>query len=92
MWIDWLLYAACGAAGGLSAELLKSGYIELPHRRDRRLYLGSIGGVLFGCVAGLIGDAGPLNAFVWGLGGVGFVAGLAKMIERGDGPGIKREG
>lgn len=81
MLLDYGIYAVVGGIGGLCAELVKCGYIELPRIIDRRLYVGSLAGMVFGSIAGLIGDNSMLNAFVWGIGGVGIVTGLVRRLE-----------
>lgn len=74
-------YAIWGAVGGLAATLVKAGCIELPSIRDRRVYLGGIQGVLFGMLAGLIGDSSSLNALMWGIAGTTIIAGLVRIVE-----------
>ena len=74
-------YIVAGAIGGLVATLVKCGYIELPSIRDRRIYLGGVQGVLFGIIAGVIGDNNILNAFVWGIGGTSLIQGMVNLAE-----------
>jgi hypothetical protein len=79
MWVPE--YAIWGAVGGLAATLVKAGCIELPTIRDRRVYLGGLQGVLFGMLAGLIGDNSQLNALMWGIAGTTIIAGLVRIVE-----------
>jgi hypothetical protein len=79
--ITWQ-YALWGGIGGLVSIIVKQGYLELPRICDNKLYLGAIGGIFLGCVAGLIGDANPINAFMWGAGGGGILQGFVSVAER----------
>ncbi|HCX87777.1 MAG TPA: hypothetical protein DG761_07110 [Gammaproteobacteria bacterium] len=74
-------FALWGAFGGLISVLAKDGRFEFPRVQDRYLYLGSLSGVLFGMVAGLIGDDCPPNAFVWGIGGATVVQGFCRLAD-----------
>lgn len=78
-------YAVWGAIGGLVAVLVKDGCIELPRVRDKKLYLGSLTGVILGTIAGLIGDSNPFNAFIWGIGGSTIMQGFVNLAERNAG-------
>ncbi len=89
-------YAVWGGIGGLLSMLTKNGCIELPKVRDRKLYLGGLQGILFGVVAGVIGDSSPVNAFFWGAGSSAMLAGMVQFAERrfsGSGlpPGIETD-
>ncbi len=75
-------YAIWGGVGGLLSILSKNGCIELPKVRDRKLYLGGLQGILFGIVAGIIGDTSPVNAFFWGAGSSAMLAGVVQFAER----------
>lgn len=79
MWVSE--YAVWGATGGLVTTLVKAGCIELPRIKDRRVYLGGIQGVLFGMLAGLIGDSSQLNALMWGIAGTTIIAGLVRIAD-----------
>lgn len=74
-------YIIAGGLGGLIGTLGKCGYLELPSLRDNRLYLGSLQGILFGVVAGCIGDNNPINAFCWGTAGTVVVTMLSSKVE-----------
>ena len=62
--------------------IVKQGYLELPRLQDHKLYLGALGGIFLGCVAGLIGDSNWINAFMWGAGGGSILQGLVAIAER----------
>lgn len=79
MWVTE--YAVWGAVGGLVTTLVKAGCIELPRMKDRKLYLGSLQGVGFGMLTGLIGDSSQLNALMWGIGGTTIIAGLVRIAD-----------
>ena len=74
-------YAIWGGIGGFIAILAKCGWFELPYLKDRRLYFGGVQGVLFGIVAGLIGDSNALNAMMWGAGGTVIIQGLVNAAQ-----------
>lgn len=74
-------YAVWGAVGGLVTTLVKAGYIELPALKDKKLYLGSLQGIGFGMLAGLIGDSSQLNALMWGIGGTTIIAGFVRISD-----------
>lgn len=75
-------YAVCGGLGGLTAVLVKCGYIELPQIRDRKVYLGGITGIVLGAIAGMVGDSNPMNAFMWGTGGSGILQSLVAAVKK----------
>jgi hypothetical protein len=69
----WFINLICGALGGVASVLVKDNCIELPTRKDNKLFLGSLGGVFIAAIAGVIGNNNPVNAFIWGAAGVAFV-------------------
>ena len=75
----WLEYAFFGGLGGLIAQLLHNNCIELMQLKNGKLYLGTFGGMIISMFAGIIGDNNPVNAFMWGAVGSGFIE---KLIER----------
>lgn len=75
-------FAVWGGVGGLVATLAKCGYIELPTIKDRRIYLGGLQGIMFGIIAGLIGDSNSLNALLWGAGGTTIITGVFAVAEK----------
>jgi hypothetical protein len=78
---EYVIYAIAGAIGGFVAGLVRErGCITLPELRDRRVYLNSLAGIIMGSVSGIIGDATPINAFMWGLGGSVIVPGLVEAV------------
>ena len=81
-------YAIWGGVGGLLSLLTKNGCIELPKVREKKLYLGGLQGILFGVVAGIIGDSSPVNAFFWGAGSSAMLAGMVQFAERKLGGGM----
>ena len=85
-------YAVWGGIGGLLSMLTKNGCIELPKVRDKKLYLGGLQGILFGVVAGIIGDTSPVNAFFWGAGSSAMLAGMVQIAERKFGAGMMPPG
>jgi hypothetical protein len=78
---EYAIYAIAGAIGGFVAGLVRErGCIILPELRDRRVYLNSLAGIIMGSVSGIIGDATPINAFMWGLGGSVIVPSLVEAV------------
>lgn len=77
---SWI-YLLAGGMGGLVGTLGKCGYIELPCLKDGKLYLGSLTGVVFGAVAGAVGDNNWLNALAWGMAGTMVVTMLSSRVE-----------
>lgn len=65
-----LLYALCGGVGGLVSEYMAHGCLEIPSIKDKKLYLGSLGGVMIGAITGIIGDHDYINSFVYGCFGI----------------------
>jgi uncharacterized membrane protein YeaQ/YmgE (transglycosylase-associated protein family) len=75
-------YIIAGGIGGLVGTLARCGYLELPQIHDGRVYLGALSGIIFGAVAGCIGDSNPVNAFAWGTAGTVVVTMIAANVER----------
>lgn len=75
-------YIIAGGIGGLVGTLARCGYLELPKIHDGRVYLGALSGIIFGAVAGCIGDSNPVNAFAWGTAGTVVVTMIAANVEK----------
>lgn len=73
---SWTFFGM-GALGGLASVILTPGGIELPKIKGGKLYLGPIGGILLGAIAGVVGDSNPINALIYGIGGGHVLSGLA---------------
>lgn len=55
-----------GTLGALTADILKDNCIELPHRINKKIILGCMGGCLVGGVTGLIIDGSFVTALMAG--------------------------
>jgi len=69
-----------GALGALIKDISDDGGLELPNLADGKFYLGSLGGMLIGGVAGLISGDSFIGALTGGYMGYGvIVAALGKL-------------
>lgn len=67
----YLLYLfLCGSAGAIIKDILKDGYLGIPYKKEKRLYLGCFASALVGGAVGLAVDHSFLTAFLSGF--VGF--------------------
>ncbi|MFA6335631.1 MAG: hypothetical protein WCX48_08775 [Bacteroidales bacterium] len=66
---DWPVLLACGAIGAFVKDTLKDNKIAIPHIKEGQLYLGCIGGMILGAIAGYIVDNDPMTAFLGGYAG-----------------------
>ena len=60
----------CGCGGAIIKDILKDGYLIIPYRKDKRIYLGCIASAIVGGAVGLAVDHSYLTAFLSGF--VGF--------------------
>ena len=71
--MDNLIYYSviflAGAVGAFTGDVLQDNYIELPKKIDGRLFLGFIGGIIIGGIAGLTIDGSISTAFMGGFTG-----------------------
>lgn len=65
----WITLIICGAFGALTKDLLKDNKIAIPYIKKGNLYLGCIGGMILGAVAGYLVDNDPVTAFLGGYAG-----------------------
>lgn len=72
-----------GALGALIKDISDDGGLELPNLADGKFYLGSLGGMLIGGVAGLISGDSFIGALTGGYMGYGvIVAALGKLESK----------
>lgn len=77
MHIDPIFYFfLAGALGALVNDLLKDNSIELPRLKDGNFYLGFIGSLILGGIAGQYIDGGILTAFMGGFMGKAVIGNL----------------
>jgi hypothetical protein len=62
-----------GALGALVKDSLLDGYFQLPYVKDKKLFLGFIGGALVGAFVGMVIDGSFLTAVLGGYTGVGVI-------------------
>lgn len=75
-------YWATGALGGFAATYLQYGCLVLPSLSEGKLYLGFLGGIVLGALAGWYGNTSKTNAFMWGLGGTGALKALMQAVPQ----------
>lgn len=66
---EWPYLFACGALGAFVKDTLKDNKLQLPHMKDGYLYLGCLGGMVLGALAGYLVDNDPVTAFLGGYAG-----------------------
>jgi hypothetical protein len=71
-----LFFIIAGALGALAADILIDNKIQLPRKVNSELALGSIGGLIFGALAGFFADGNIVAAFSAGFGGTEFISNL----------------
>ncbi|MCJ7828228.1 MAG: transglycosylase SLT domain-containing protein [Dehalococcoidia bacterium] len=71
-----LLLFLAGAIGSLVKDILEDNKLKLPKITDDNFYLGFLGGVVTGGLAGYFVDGNPTTAFLAGYAGTGVVGSL----------------
>lgn len=66
---NYLTLFICGAVGAFTKDVLKDNKLSLPHIKDGYIYLGCIGGIIIGALAGYLVDNDPVTAFLGGYAG-----------------------
>jgi hypothetical protein len=72
------ILAIAGAVGALVDDILKDNCLELPKLKEGQFYLGFIGSLCIGAVAGYYIDGGIITAFMGGFVGKSIIKNLAK--------------
>lgn len=75
---DFLILFACGAGGALVKDILRDNAIKLPYHKNGLLYLGCVGGIIVGALAGYLVDNDPITAFLGGYAGYQIIESLVK--------------
>jgi hypothetical protein len=73
---EYLILLASGATGALVKDILKDNKLSLPHVKGEYLYLGCIGGMILGALAGYFVDNDPVTAFLGGYAGTEIIKNL----------------
>ena len=79
---DYLSLFICGAIGAITKDVLKDNKIKLPEFKAGELYLGCIGGMILGAIAGYLVDNDPVTAFLGGYSGKQIIESLVNNRER----------
>jgi hypothetical protein len=77
-----------GAFGALAKDLIVDNEVELPKKTNNKFFLGFIGGMLTGALAGILADVNPPIAFLAGFGGTTF---FESLLSRGGSQVIEKE-
>jgi len=79
--MQYLLFFLCGSLGAFVKDIVKDGYIELPHISEKKLFLGFIGSALIGGFVGMLIDGSYIVACLGGYVGYSVIENvLAKNI------------
>ena len=78
---DWFILSTAGAAGAFVKDILKDNKISIPHIEEGYLYLGCIGGIVIGAIAGYYVDNDPMTAFLGGYAGSQIITSLVSSKE-----------
>jgi len=76
-----LIIILAGAAGALVKDIVQDGSLVLPEKKDGKIVLGFIGGLLIGAFVGYVVDGQPLTAAMGGFTGSSLLAKLAQSSE-----------
>ena len=66
----------CGALGAIAKDILVDNKLVLPKNKEGVLYLGCLGGMIIGALAGYLVDNDPVTAFLGGYSGVQIITSL----------------
>lgn len=73
---ELVMVAIAGAFGSLVKDILVDGCIQIPEIKEKKLYLGFIGGALIGSFVGMMIDGSFLTALMAGYTGTSVVSKL----------------
>ena len=73
---------AFGALGAIVKDIFKDNYLVIPSFKEGKLYLGCIGGIIIGAIAGYIVDNDPITAFLGGYAGYQIIESLVNQNEK----------
>lgn len=76
---EWAILIACGMGGAIVKDILKDNKVQLPKIKNGSLYLGCIGGIILGAIAGYLVDNDPVTAFLGGYAGSQILQGLVNV-------------
>jgi len=77
-----IYYLIAGGVGAFVADIMKDNHLELPKIINGQLFLGCVGGMIIGAVAGLIVDGSIITAFMGGFAGKEIIKNLINSTEK----------
>lgn len=80
--MEILAIFCAGAVGALISDIIQDNCLILPEFKDQKLYLGSLGGILVGGIAGYLIDGSIVTAFMGGFVGKSIIISLLKTYEQ----------
>jgi hypothetical protein len=89
--MDTAILFLMGALGAFVKDIFKDNYIVLPKFKEGKLFLGCIGGLVIGAMAGYIADNDPLTAFLGGFAGYQLIESLLPKKESITPPPVFRQ-
>lgn len=78
----WGILFLCGALGSIAKDIIIDNKIKIPAYKGGELYLGCIGGMIIGALAGYLVDNDPVTAFLGGYSGKQIIESLVNNKER----------
>lgn len=79
---ELITVAAAGAFGSLVKDVLTDNCIQIPEIKDKKLYLGALGGAIVGAFVGIVVDGTFLTALMAGYTGTSIVTKLVGPTKR----------
>lgn len=64
--MDNLILLVMGALGALVKDIFKDNCLVLPKVKEGKFYMGFLGGIIIGAIAGYVVDNDPITAFLGG--------------------------
>lgn len=84
-WNEILIVLAGGCIGALVKDCVEDGAISLPFRKDKKLYLGSVGAMFIGGFVGMVIDGTFVTALISGYTGASLISSLVTpKLRSGD--------
>jgi len=62
-----------GACGALAKQIIEDGGLVMPNYKSGKVYLGGVGGIIIGAIAGCLADHDPLTIFLSGYAGTSLI-------------------
>jgi len=81
---QWPILLLMGGIGAFTKDVLKDNKIQLPEYKDGYIYLGFLGGIVIGGMAGYLVDNDPITAFLGGYAGKQIIESLINKRKKED--------